>query len=372
MRKTISDIRLLGECRRRDYGARVGFLDKMPPKGLSLAERTARITIEQISGTGSMKGLIPDRGISCKMFPDDRISLEHGFIIDPEPEPEQFQAESLELRTGKMIYTMKGDFTSFKPNQISGHAKDCKILKEGEEFIARPGEVYLVESFERIRLPQNVYGISDARSGVARIGCSGGAATGRNGVLESTFFTTEPEYVYFKIVPHAFPIILKYRESRPVQVRFRENGFGPLNAEEIRKIYGEDVGLYKKGKLVKFSHELLDENGLTLRVKTKGYYAQRENVNTPIDITRKDYYDPEEFFARVEDGDEVEIQPRRLYLFGSKETIVLADRLCGDLVRSPDTLGQGISNNFARFFGAGFKGEITMEVWNYRDNPYKA
>jgi len=42
-----------------------------------------------------------------------------------------------------------------------------------------------------------------------------------------------------------------------------------------------------------------------------------------------------------------------------------------DLVRSPDTLGQGLSNNFARFFDPGFSGEVTLEVWVYKDKPWQ-
>lgn len=306
------------------------------------------------------------------LFPDRSICMDEGFVIDPEPEEGQVQAESLELRTGRKVFTMKGDFTSLLPWEVEKYAKSCVELSEGEKATLNPGEIYVVESLERIRMPRNVYGISDARSSVARIGCAGGAATGKNGIVDKALYTNgEPRHVYFKVIPHAFPVVLRYRESRPVQVRFRENGFGPLTAQEIEEEYGKSVSLLHNGNLIPFNRDLIDENGLVLNVSTTGhYYVQKRNVMKAIDITKKDYYDPEEFFERIENGHSVEVQPRRLYLFGSKEVVCLDDCLCGDLVRSPDTLGQGLSNNFARFFGAGFEGEITLEIWNYTNHNW--
>mgnify|MGYP001568683841 CR=1 FL=1 len=53
-------------------------------------------------------------------------------------------------------------------------------------------------------------------SGLARVGCKAGAATIRNGILCGESYNGEPEHIYFKIELHAFPIVIRRKESRPV------------------------------------------------------------------------------------------------------------------------------------------------------------
>lgn len=353
-------------------------------KIISQKERDRQVTdfiVENIlsreeEGSGSSKrGLLPDRSImtsrqsSRTTWP--RINPFSCFVIDPEPSEDQIQGASLELRVGDELFIMKGEFTSLAPEDIPKYAKKRKKIKEGEEVLLEPGSVYVVKSLEKLRIPNNYYGISDARSSLARIGCGGCAATTRNGIIDSGFYNKEPEFVYFKIEPQAFPIILKQRETRPIQIRFRENGSGPLGAKEIEEIYGDAVVLKDNGNTIEFNHNLLDENGLVLKLNTFRYYVQKRNVKTPINISKKDYYNPEEFFDYIENGESVILKPNRLYLFGTKENISFNKMVCGDLVRSPDTLGQGLSNNFARFFDPGFSGEVTLEVWVYKNKPWQ-
>jgi len=326
-------------------------------------------------GEGSIKGLLPDRSIMISRQ-STGITLPKTnpfscFVVDPEPSEDQIQGASLELRVGDELFVMKGEFTSLAPGDIPKYAEKHKKIKEGEEVLLKPGSVYVIKSLEKLRIPKNYYGISDARSSLARIGCGGCAATTRNGIIDSDFYNKEPEFVYFKIEPQAFPIILKRGETRPIQIRFRENGSGPLSAREIEEIYGDKVVLKDNENMIKFNHNLLDENGLVLKLNTFRYYVQKKNVKTPIDISKKDYYSPEEFFEYIENGECVILKPNRLYLFGTKENISFDKMVCGDLVRSPDTLGQGLSNNFARFFDPGFSGEVTLEVWVYKDKPWQ-
>lgn len=330
---------------------------------------------EEEGSRSSKCGLLPDRSIMTSRQ-STGITLPKTnpfscFVVDPEPSEDQIQGASLELRVGDELFVMKGEFTSLAPEDIPRYSKKRKEIKEGEEVLLKPGNVYVIKSLERLRIPNNYYGISDARSSLARIGCGGCAATTRNGIIDSGFYNKEPEFVYFKIEPQAFPIILKRGETRPIQIRFRENGSGPLGAKEIEEIYGDKVVLRDNGNMIKFNHDLLDENGLVLRLNTFRYYVQKKNVKIPIDISKKDYYNSEEFFEYIENGECVILKPNRLYLFGTKENISFDKMVCGDLVRSPDTLGQGLSNNFARFFDPGFSGEVTLEAWVYKDTPWQ-
>jgi len=330
---------------------------------------------EEDGSMSSKRGLLPDRSIMISRRSTRTILPKTNpfscFVVDPEPSEDQIQGASLELRVGDELFVMKGEFTSLAPEDIPRYAKKRKEIKEGEEVLLEPGSVYVIKSLEKLRIPNNYYGISDARSSLARIGCGGCAATTRNGIIDSSFYNKEPEFVYFKIEPQAFPIIMKRGETRPIQIRIRENGSGPLGAKEIEEIYGDEVVLKDNGNKIEFNHNLLDENGLVLRLNTFRYYVQKRKVKTPIDISKKDYYDSEEFFDYVENGESVILNPNRLYLFGTKENISFDKMVCGDLVRSPDTLGQGLSNNFARFFDPGFSGEVTLEVWVYKDKPWQ-
>lgn len=311
--------------------------------------------------------IAPDRDLEDGLMGGGRLS---GFAVEPEPLPGQIQAASLELRVGDVVHYMKGDFTSLSPRDVEKYARDSKGLKSGEEIIIYPGEVCAVRSYERLRLPEDYYGISDIRSGFARVGVGGGAAVTRNGVISGEEYLREPEHVYFKIIPHAFPIILRCGQTRPVQVWFREHGSGALSSQEIEKGYGKDFGLMRHGEKIDFSHALLDENGLALTLRTSGYYVQKLGRKKAIDVMLKRGYNWEEYFEFVEDGDSLMIKPGRLYLLGSKEEIFFSPMVCGDLARSPDTIGHGLSNNFARFVNPGYRGELTMEVWSYADRNW--
>jgi len=296
------------------------------------------------------------------LLPDREV---RNFLIDPFPKEDQFQGASLDLRVGNEVFVMKGNFTSLDIADIERHAISRHELSYGMEFILTPGKVYVVKSLERMRIPPEYQGISDAKSSLARIGCGAGAATIRDGIIGGDRYYSEPEHIYFKMRPHAFPVIIRAGESSPIQIRFREIRSGPLTLQEIRDRYGRMIRLSENGAdLDPGRPHLFEENGLVLTLDTTEHYVQKD-AKTPIDITKFGYYDPEEFFTFVRDGEGVEVMPGRLYLFGSNETIHLDNLMCGDLVRSPDTLGQALSNNFARFIQPGFNGEITMEVWNY-------
>lgn len=341
-----------------------------------MADFLVATLLSQEDESSSVKHLLPDRSIMTSrqdpIITLPRTSPFSYFVVDPEPSEDQIQGASLELRVGDEIFMMKAEFSSLSLKDIPKYAEKREEIKKGEEVLLKPGNVYVVKSLEKLRIPNNYYGISDARSSLARIGCGGCAATTRNGILDGSFYNEEPEFVYFKIVPQAFPIILKQGETRPIQIRFRKNGSGPLDAKEIKEIYGDKVFLKDNGNMIKFNHDLLEENGLVLRLNTSKYYVQKRDVKTPIDISRKDYYDPEEFFdyVEIENGENVILEPNRLYLFGTKENISFSKMVCGDLVRSTDTLGQGLSNNFARFFDPGFSGEVTLEAWVYKNTPW--
>jgi len=288
---------------------------------------------EEDGSRSSKRGLLPDRSIMISRRSTRTILPKTNpfscFVVDPEPSEDQIQGASLELRVGDELFVMKGEFTSLAPEDIPIYAKKRKEIKEGEEVLLEPGSVYVVKSLEKLMIPNNYYGISDARSSLARIGCGGCAATTRNGIIDSGFYNKEPEFVYFKIEPQAFPIILKRGETRPIQIRFRENGSGPLSAREIEEIYGKEVVLKDNGNIMGFNHNLLDENGLVLRLNTFKYYVQKRKVKTPIDISKKDYYSPEEFFDYIENGESVILKPNKLYLFGTKENISFGRMVCG-------------------------------------------
>src|SRR3989344_1519794 len=185
----------------------------------ALSDRT--IYAEMISGGYDRRnylvhhGLMNSRFVRHAIAPDrvfgdgmgnvasvDELANDNRFVIEPVPLPEQVHASVLELRVGNEVFLMKGDFTSLHPSLIEEYADEKFVLKKKEAFIAEPGKVYMVKSLERLSLPKEYYGVSDARSGLARVGCGACAATTKHGVLDGGVYTGEPEHVYMKIQPH--------------------------------------------------------------------------------------------------------------------------------------------------------------------------
>ncbi len=294
-----------------------------------------------------------------------KLINERSFVMEPEPEENQIQPSSIELKVGNELYVLNAGFTKFDLYTLRKHCiNKARIPKEG--YVCNPGYVYVVRSHEKVRLPRHYEGETDAKSTTGRVGCMCHAFSERFGVLENGVPRDEPDHFYFVVEPFAFPILLIPGKTKLFQMRLREKNSSHLSLEQLRKYYGSDsVSLYKNNEQIRLEN-ILEQDSLKLTLSTERVYAHRRGASKPLDLTKTDLYDPEEYFEEIKGNDSLFMEKDRLYLLGTNERVRLGN-LCGRLSREATGLGVGLLSHFAGFFDPGFDGEITLEFWTFRD-----
>jgi dCTP deaminase len=316
-------------------------------------------------------GLAPsDRGIK-RLIDNGQIMME------PQPEEDQIQPGSLELRVGSKVYVTDRTFSSLDAETLKRHAMEEKELNSNDQMILYPGLTYIIESHEAIRLPENIEGETDTKSTVGRLGASCLAAGEKFSHISSGSNYSLPQKILMVVEPYAFPIIIHSGKTRLFQIRFRYRGTDYATADEIKKLYGREIILSRdrEGKEEIPISDALDESGLRLTLNTKKAFAQRTDSAEPLeplDLTKKDYYDPGKFWEviRPNEHGEIVMEKDRLYLFGSRETANFKNT-CGRLRREDPYVGVGFILHFAGFFDPGFCGETTLEFWSARKRVLK-
>jgi dCTP deaminase len=287
-----------------------------------------------------------------------------GFVIDPEPEPDQIQPASVELRVGNELYILNAGFTRFNLLALHRYATEkVKIPESG--YVCHPGYIYVVKSHEKVRLPEQYEGETDAKSTTGRVGCMCHAFSEKFGVLEPGVPKREPDHFYFMVEPFAFPITLIPQKTRLFQMRLRERDSSHLDRSKIKEHYGSDlINVLQENKPVRLE-KILEQDSLRLTLSTGKIYAHRRGASKPLDLTKQNFYSPDEYFEEIEGNEHLFMEKDRLYLLGTQERVKLGN-LCGRLSREATGLGVGLLSHFAGFFDPGFDGEITLEFWSFR------
>jgi dCTP deaminase len=312
----------------------------------------------------------PEEDGSHSLAPSDRdiTQLIHAnkLVIEPQPEDNQIQPASLELRIGTEVWVTDVSLPRLDAGLLKKHTKEHRRdLSVGEEILCEVGKTYILRSYERISLPSHLEGITDTKSTVGRLGTLCYAASEKYAHLNSGFQFEDPKHLLFVVEPYAFPIILKVGKTRTFQIRFRETGTSYLNPHQVKGYYGNEVGLFSDRKLIPYP-DVREEDGVKLSMQTERVFAQRKQEVEPIDLTKLDHYNAEDYFEEIGDSEEIVMDSNRLYLFGTKEEVALRS-LSGWLTREGPYLGHGFSTHFAGFVDPGFNGQITLECWSYKN-----
>lgn len=301
-------------------------------------------------------------------------SSKDALIVNPMPEEDQIQPASFELKAGYEYWEVDKLFTGFDREFLNKHAIEHKEnLRPGEKILCRPGYIYVVKSYESLKFPAEIEGISDTKSTVGRVGCLSLATDERFSHLRAGFSNNgNPENVYFTVEPLAFPIILKAGQTKLFQIRLRKKGTSYISREELEKTYGTEDGisLFRDDKLIPIS-EVLEENGLKLTIRTDKVFVHKKYAAKPLDLTLKQHYNPEEFFDTAEGHKEIIMEPQTLYLFSTRERVKLGKGCCGFIIRDDPFLGVGIRTHLAGFIDPGFDARLTLEYLSERRRVIK-
>ncbi|MEK6935025.1 MAG: 2'-deoxycytidine 5'-triphosphate deaminase [Nanoarchaeota archaeon] len=334
---------------------------------------SSRFLIQEPSGTGLLGDL--DLTIDEPFHNLDQVNREMPDINGLSPDLERAPSKSLlsispfkpelvqnigvDVRLSDDVWISDRLFRIYNESHLSRLEGARKERIKGR-FICEPdqtgGKIYYFLTHERINHTNRLEYKVDSKSTTGRVGCMS------HQISNGSLFDGR---ILIALQPFAFPIEIIPGETSVSQVIFRYKGTPCMSNEQIREVWGKEVGFYREDKLVDLS-EVLRSNGVEMTFSTERSYVARKNTE-PIDLTKRDYYDPDDFFEELEGNGEIVLNPHAFYLFGTREKVVL-ESICGELSRESSTAGTGLWSHFAGFFMPGYIGEITLECRNNTGN----
>lgn len=258
-----------------------------------------------------------------------------------------------DLRVGEFVKESDTIQTDFKATVQS--FEDVQSTKDG--FVCQADSsgrrVYYILNFEEIVLPEEYGAVIDSKS-----------TTGRAGGMCHDVRSREDKQLpirrfSFPMVfqPYAFPILLRAGKTSLAQMIIRFQG-SDFVKNCVKDLEGK-VEIWRDSRKLDLA-EVVGPDGLEMTFSTKRVYRAKQKVPEALDLTLKEHYKWEDYFDLIDGNGEVEMEPHRFYLFGTREEIRMGN-VCGRLSREHHHTGTGLWSHFAGFFMPGYAGEITLE-----------
>lgn len=289
-----------------------------------------------------MQGVIPNQDISA-MITDGVITA------DPAVISEQIQPASLDLRLGTMAYRVRASFLAGHGARVADRLAEFEMhridLTAGA--VLEKGCVYVVPLMERLRLPQDISAVANAKS-----------STGRLDLLTRTITDGGVEFdriaagydgpLYAEICPRSFSVLVR-PGMRLNQIRFgRDNAV--LNDDELR-------ALHVKSPLVD-GVAVIDEGlGFSVDLKPKGTslvgYRAKPHTGV-IDLDKINHYDPAEYWEEVHsENGQIILDPGAFYILVSREAVTIPPDHAAEMAPYLAMVGE-FRVHYAGFFDPGF------------------
>ncbi|MCY4304487.1 MAG: 2'-deoxycytidine 5'-triphosphate deaminase [Aestuariivita sp.] len=264
-------------------------------------------------------------------------------------ESDQIQPASLDLRLGDVAYRMRASFLPGQQNRVNDRLADFMMhqvdLSSGA--VLEKGCVYLVPLAEKLKLPDNINAVTNAKS-----------STGRVDLLTRTIVDNGHEFdsihngyegpLYAEIYPRSFSV--KVRSGlRLNQIRFR-CGASILSDAELRKLH-QRRGLMNRDTVIDqgigFSVDLEhDAHNLV------GYRA-KPHTNI-IDLDKIGYYNPSDYWDFIYGlHGKIILDPGAFYILVSREFVQIPPKYAAEMAPYLAVAGE-FRVHYAGFFDPGF------------------
>ena len=279
-----------------------------------------------------------------------------GGIKAPDLEADQFQPASLDLRLGKRAYRVRASFLPGPTATVMervGQLDGLPAIDIEKGAVLEPGAVYVVELLEAVALNADITGVANPKSSTGRLDILTRLITD----YATAFDRIEKGYegpLYLEVSPLTFSVIVRHG-VRLNQVRF-QRGVGALTATDAQKYY-------ERGQLIGSEEELLPLRDNVLvpvtidlqgngRGSTVGYKAKK--YANKIDVGLVDYYDPRDFWDRIEATDgRLHLDKGDFYILATREDVGVPPQLAAEMVPY-DTRSGEFRVHYAGFFDPGF------------------
>ncbi|WP_116132613.1 2'-deoxycytidine 5'-triphosphate deaminase [Tropicimonas sp. IMCC34043] len=266
----------------------------------------------------------------------------------------QVQPASLDLRLGNTAYRIRASFLAGAGNAVADRLSDFEMhridLTGGA--VLEKNCVYLVPLMEQLDLPAGVNAVANAKSSTGRLDLLTRVITD-GGVEFDRIGSGYSGPLYAEICPRSFSVLVR-PGMRLNQMRLRE-GKVTLNDDALRALHTE-VGLVSGEAVISeglgFSVDLRPTSG-----RLAGWRAKPHT--RVIDLDRIGYYDPADFWERVETSDgRIILDPGAFYILVSREAVHIPPDYAAEMAPYLAMVGE-FRVHYAGFFDPGFGHALT-------------
>jgi dCTP deaminase len=296
-------------------------------------------------------GVIPYQGL--------REMHRRGEILAPvEFEPDQIQPASIDLRLGRRAWRVRASFLPGNDYTVMGRVQrlggtEIDLTKDA---VFESGVVYVVELLESVKLINGLWGVANPKSSTGRIDVLVRLIT--DGA--TAFDRVERRYegpLYLEVAPQAFSIVVR-QGVRLNQLRVLRGTSPGLAVGTV----GGLSELYRGGKLVNPDGALLPLRGQYVPVSIDlrgggpdsivGYKAKK--TTDTIDLSRIGYYDPREFWEKIQDVDgRLPLDKGEFFILATREQVGVPPDLAAEMIPYDSSSGE-FRVHYAGFFDPGF------------------
>lgn len=288
------------------------------------------------------------------------LAAREGWIRAPKRalEERQFQAASLDLRLGPVVYRMRSSF-------LPGYDTVAKKLESlimydiplAPSAVLERGHVYLIPLLEALALPSHLHAKANPKSSTGRLDIFTRVITD----AQSRFDDIRPGYhgrLYLEVFSRSFTIKVHHGLSLN-QLRLFA-GACMLDDTALRHLYQAEPLLYDEHDQPLPLEEVHLDGGLFIGIDTTGGrdaivgYKAKKNSEV-IDLSRVGFYDPAAFWEPMHRtaSRPLILEPEDFYILTSKEKVCIPPAYAAELMAYDPGSGE-LRTHYAGFFDPGF------------------
>ena len=283
--------------------------------------------------------------------------------IGPEIPDSQIQPASMDLRLGPKAYRVQASF--LRGNSTTLMTKVHELLDSTIDLtepmpqLLEPTVVYIIPLLESLRLPDNIQGIANPKSTTGRLDIFVRLIT----EFGDQFDRVPPGYsgqLFIEVSSRTFPVRVR-QGMRLNQLRFvRGNSLEPLRNGALRKLAKEYRLVHDS--VSPYTTDSAIGDGVEIRVDLEGQdessivaYKAKDSPRA-IELDRLDYYDPAEFWERIErprKARRIILSKGSFYLLASKARVGFPLTHAAEMIAHDPSMGE-FRVHYAGFFDPGF------------------
>jgi dCTP deaminase len=293
--------------------------------------------------TSFSHGILPARAIS-------RLCDAGVVRLERQPDDDQIQPASLDLRLGAKAYRVRASFLPGPRRRVAEKLQDITLhefdLSQGA--VLETGCVYIVQLMESLKLPPGMSAAANPKS-----------STGRLDIFTRVIADYAQEFdkvpegyegpLYAEISPRTFPILAR-QGSRLSQIRFRLGA--PLASDALIHALHANEPLITSG-------DVNIDGGLALSVDLMamqkdapvGFRAKRHSALVDVDV--KGALDVLDYWEPIWRQGSLILDPDQFYILASKEAVRVPPTHAAEMVPYNPLVGE-FRVHYAGFFDPGF------------------